>query len=157
MDSLFVTPFEESVCDFFTTMLDCEIQRESASDLQESLSSEPEVVATIKMDGWFSAVVELHLPDPTARALVNRLTGLEFEAVDASVLDGVAESVNIIAGGAKARLASENRPPIDLGLPNVSQGVRNSGACVATDKEIGLCFSSDLGPLSLRIKYASTL
>ncbi len=151
-----MNPFVEGVCDFFAMMLDSEIHHDSVPSQQACYESQNGVVASIEMNGWLSAVVELHLPDDTAVALVNRLTGFESKEVDASVLDGVAESVNIIAGGAKAKLSRENRPPINLGLPSVHHGNTGSVSRTSKTEQLEIYFTSDLGPLLLRVDYEPT-
>ncbi|HPA45771.1 MAG TPA: chemotaxis protein CheX [bacterium] len=152
MDVAFINPFVESVYDFFSTMLDSEVQRKSLS-LREGYRAAPnDVVASIDLDGWIRGTVEISFPRGTAIAVFNRLTGMDSREVDDSVLDSVGESVNIIAGSAKAKLGQADAPPLDLGIPRVFCG-HQDGIDSQTMRWIEISFASGLGPLALRVAF----
>ncbi|MCL4694022.1 MAG: chemotaxis protein CheX [Candidatus Hydrogenedentes bacterium] len=60
--------------------------------------------------------------EAVAVSCVSKLPGAEIKRVNATVVDGIAELVNIIAGDAKARLTEDDAPPLTLSLPAVVRG-----------------------------------
>ena len=155
MDASLIAPFVESIHDFFSMMLDSEVQRKSLAFRERTSASAKDIVASIDLNGWLRGTIDLLLPEETAIAVFNRLTGLQSDTVDDSVLDGVAESVNIIAGSAKSKLAHGERPPLDLGIPSVSHGRSPGNPSVPEEKSIEVSFTSGLGPLVLRVTLES--
>jgi CheY-specific phosphatase CheX len=70
------------------------------------------------------------------------------------VTDTVAELVNIIAGGAKAKLHTGDAP-ITLSLPNV---IHSKGCTVhypTTSVWLDVPFTGELGPFSMRLGFQS--
>ena len=74
--------------------------------------------------------------------------------LDEGVLDAVGEMVNIVAGGAKAKLPHlEDRAPIDLGLPTVVRGHSYMVAYPSNSVWLDVPFSSELGSFNLRVNF----
>ncbi len=85
--------------------------------------------------------------------LVSALLDQELHVMDETVVDGVAELVNIVAGGAKAKFATANGQPIELGLPTV---VRGSDYTVEYGTKVvwlEVPFTSELGAFTLRVTF----
>lgn len=151
----YVNPFVNSVKDLFSTMLKCDVKR---GDL--SLKREPgrpnEMLALIGLSGGDVQVrgtVALSLPVQTAVAMSNRLLGTQATEASEAVADSVAEMLNIMAGGAKAKLPHADRNPIQLSLPTVLRD-HGSGFSVQHPRDtawLEIPFTSDLGPFSLRV------
>lgn len=147
----YINPFIESVFDLCTTMLDCKVERGDVS-LSKTLANECEIVALIGLSGSARGNVALSFPHQTALAMVSRFMGLKINAIDGTVSDAVAEMVNIVAGGAKARLCDGERP-IDLGLPNVIRGKEYTVEYPSSSVWLDIPFTCDLGPFSLRVTF----
>jgi chemotaxis protein CheX len=154
MRAEFINPFIESVYDLFKTMLGCEARRGEVS-LARSVSSGHEVIALIGLSGVVRGTVALAFPARTALHMVNRLLGVETIGVNDEVLDAVAELVNIVAGGAKAKLNGETGTPISLSLPTVVQGKDYSVEYPSYAKWLDVPFTSELGPFTLRVIFES--
>ncbi len=149
----YINPFIESVYDLFSTMLGCQAKRGDIA-LAKPGGALQEITALIGLSGRARGTVALSFPEPTALAMVGRLLGVEMDTVDETIADALGEMVNIVAGGAKAKLANENGgSPIDLSLPNVIQG---SNYCVDYPSHttwLDVPFSSELGSFSLRVTF----
>ncbi len=147
----YINPFIESVTSVFSTMLEAEAVREHAN-LTGAPAAPREITAFIGLSGPVRGTVALSLPLETALATVNRLLATDIKVMDDTVSDGVAELVNMIAGGAKTKFSGDGTP-IDLSLPTI---VRGSGYTV--DYPTGVMwlempFSSELGSFSLRVTF----
>jgi chemotaxis protein CheX len=150
MDVRYVNPFIEAVDDIFSTMLGSVVVRGTIA-LSNGMASPRSLVAFIALSGPVSGIVSLHLPSSTAIKIVNSLLDTDGLTVDDAVLDGIAELVNIIAGGAKAKLTDGSGPPADLGLPVVVRGARYQADPTVKSKWLEIPFTSGLGPFCLRV------
>ena len=149
----YINPFIESVYDLFTTMLSASISRGDVG-VTKDLSDPTAITALIGMSGPARGMVSLSFPGATALKMVNRLLGTTSKVMDDSVSDAVAEIVNIVAGGAKAKFPLEDgAPPIDLSIPTVVRG-RNYNVDYPSDAVwLEVPFTSDLGPFCLRVTF----
>jgi chemotaxis protein CheX len=146
----YINPFIESVHDLFLAMLSCEAKR---GDINLSKEIPPcrDIVALIGLSGQTRGIVALSFPVTTALAMVGRLLKSEVLVVDETVKDGVAEIVNIVAGGAKVKLGLKDGPPIELSLPTVVRGNSYSVDYPSRSIWLDIPFTSELGPFSLRV------
>ena len=151
MELKYINPFIESVHDLFTNMLGCRVERLNPKVVSDGSVSH-EIVGLIGLSGPTRGNVALLLPEATAKAMVGRLLGEEIHEIDDDVIDAVAELVNIIAGGAKARL-SEGEPPIKLSLPNVIRGRDCTVHYPTKAVWLELPFTSELGEMILRLSF----
>lgn len=117
----YVNPFIESVGDLFDTMLGCEAKR---GDLAATPHKPPvqSIVAIIGLSGSVRGNVVMAFPAQTAMQITQTLLGGEIVEMDQTVLDAMAELVNIVAGGAKAKLNEAQDSPANLSLPTVIKG-----------------------------------
>ena len=117
--------------------------------------SEPSgITALIGMSGPARGMVSLSFPSDTALQMVNRLLSTETTEVDDSVADAVAEIVNIVAGGAKAKFPlEEGARPIDLSLPTIVRGQNYNVDYPSDSVWLEVPFTSDLGPFYLRVTF----
>ena len=148
----YINPFIESVHDLFATMLTAKASRGTVA-VSRGEGSFHDIVALIGLSGPARGMVTLAFPIKTALNIVNRLLGTESRIIDDTVSDAIAEVVNIVAGGAKARFKIENGPPIDLSLPSV---IRGNSFCVDHPSEttwLEVPFESDLGPFTMRVTF----
>lgn len=150
MDVRYINPFLGSVTDIFKTMLNAWVRRGTVS-LQTAAVPPECLTALIGLSGSARGVVTVVLPVRTAVSVVNRMLGEELTTVTPDVIDGVAEMVNLIAGGAKARLVADAAKPIDLGLPTVVTGDRFAVSYPSNTSWLEIPFDSQLGYFSLRV------
>lgn len=146
-----VNPFIESVHEMFTTMFQAGVTRGEVG-ICRGETDPKDIMALIGLSGQVRGTVTLAFPVKTALAIVGRLLGTEHRVLDDTVSDAIAEVVNIVAGGAKAKLKVDG-PPVDLSLPTVVRG--NSFSIDYPSKSIWLQvpFESDLGHFTLRVTF----
>ena len=108
------------------------------------------VSGIIGLGGENSGIVVMTLPEVTACKSVGEFVGMPFDMVDADVIDGVKEFVNIIVGAAKSRLA-EKGYQYDLGLPKIILGDNYINDHGSDSKSIVVPFESKFGDFSLDI------
>jgi chemotaxis protein CheX len=151
----YINPFVESVCDLFSTMLAAKVTRgtvEMADSGGQGQSSE--ITGLIGWSGPARGTLALALPESTAMALASRLLGIEYTTMEDDVLDAVSEILNIIAGGAKAKLSeSQGLGTIDLSLPTVICGARYDVQYPSQTNWIEVPFTSDLGSFGIRVTF----
>jgi chemotaxis protein CheX len=148
----YINPFIETVEELFEKMLTCAVKRGEVTFSKE-VPPNRDIVALIGLSGPARGIVALSFPVSTALAIVGRMLGGEIRVVDDSVKDGVAELVNIVAGGAKARLNADHGTPIDLSLPTVVRGNSYTVDYPSQSVWLEIPFTSDLGPFSLRVTF----
>ncbi len=149
MQVTYINPFLESVCSVFKTMLNTEAKRGDVGMVKNACGPR-EMTALIGLSGNVRGTVALAMPLNTALALVNRMLGTSSHVIDETVSDGVAELVNMIAGGAKTQFSGEGTP-IDLSLPTVVRGEGYDVQYPSGAKWLEIPFSSELGSFSLRV------
>lgn len=148
--SEYIDPFIESIYDLFSTMLRCEAKRLDNDPSGEALATE--IAVLTGFSGPVRGTVNLLFPAATALAMVNRLLDAEKESVSGMVLDGVAELLNIVAGGAKAKLnTGDGASIIELSLPTVIRGTDFKLAGPSQSDCFEIPFTSELGPFLLRV------
>jgi chemotaxis protein CheX len=148
----YINPFIESVYGLFATMLTAKASRGNVAVARDG-GPPHDVVALIGLSGPARGMVTLAFPAKTALNIVNRLLGTELHIMDDTVSDAIAEVVNIVAGGAKARFKIEKGPPIELSLPTV---VRGNSFCVDYPTKttwLEVPFDSELGPFTMRVTF----
>jgi len=155
MNVAYINPFIESVNDLFTTMLGCSAERGKVGLVKPGEPS-GDLTALIGLSGPVRGTVALSFPDTTARAMVGRMTGLPEADVAESLGDGLAELVNIVAGGAKAKLNSGDGAVTDLSLPTVVRGQQYAVEGLTQTTWLDVPFASELGTFTLRVTFEQT-
>ncbi len=151
----YVNPFIESVYELFTTMLSAKAARGDIGVSKDGASANPhEITALIGISGRARGMVSLSFPAVTALNMVNRLLGMEIQALDDTVSDAVAELVNIVAGGAKAKFPIGDGEPMALSLPTVVRGTGYKVDYPSGAMWLEVPFNSDLGPFSMRVTFS---
>lgn len=153
METENINPFIESVAEVFGNMLETDIKRDStgiANDFQQ----DPDVIGIIGLSGTAQGIAALTFPVKTALAVVGRMVGMSYTTVDASVIDGVGELINIIAGNAKAKYAGHK---IKISLPTVVRGRMCSISKTESTVDMTVPFDSALGHFSLTVAFRPTL
>jgi len=152
MNVEYINPFIESVYDLFTTMLGCEAKR-GEIDVVDTTGDVRDIVALVGLSGPASGTLSMSFPVNTAMAIASRMLGMDVKIVDNTVSDAVAEVVNIVGGGAKAKLVDGNHEPIELSLPTVVRGNSYTVDYPSRSVWLEVPFTSDLGEFSMRVTF----
>jgi len=147
----YINPFIEAVYDLFGTMLNAKATRGEVGVAGEKGNAR-DMMALIGLSGPARGMVALSFPVQTALNMVNQLLGTETKVVDDSVSDAIAELVNIVAGGAKAKFPVSGAP-IDLSLPTVVRGDNYDVDYPSESVWLEVPFDSDLGSFVLRVTF----
>ena len=145
-----ICPFIESTSEVFTVMLNCELKRGKMS-LREHSTNSRHLTGFIGLKGEVSGRVAMTFPPDTAIKIVNKLLNIQVEAVDSDVCDAIGEIMNMVAGGAKAKLCDPNRRPIDMTLPTVVRGKHFDVENPLCSSWLHVSFDSLFGPFTLRM------
>jgi chemotaxis protein CheX len=150
----FINPFIESVSETFSTMLGTTATRGTIGVTSDAFRNPLEIMALIGLSGPARGTVALCFPTSTALNVVSAMLGQSLRVVDETVSDGIAELVNMVAGSAKAKLATQlEQGPMNLSLPTV---VRGSSYTVSQPSQavwLEVPFTSGHGPLVLRVTF----
>ncbi|HOJ33965.1 MAG TPA: chemotaxis protein CheX [Candidatus Hydrogenedentes bacterium] len=146
----FVNPFLESTYAFFSSMLSCKARR-GMPGLTDGSKRPNEVLALIGISGAVRGSLAITMPAETAIAIAGKLLGTQLSGFDETVSDCLGEAVNIIAGGAKAKLSELLNTTLDLTLPTVIRGGSYEMYSPSRVKWLEVPFSSDLGNFALRV------
>jgi chemotaxis protein CheX len=147
IEAEFVGPFVAGVEQMLSSMMgaSCELTDEHAH------WPEPFVSGIITLSGDARGQVALCFPRETAAVVVAEMLGLEAGEVDSEMLqDGVGEMTNIVAGNAKAQLAS-TRYAFNLSLPSIITGPNHHIEMFKAHSAAVRHFQSSLGPFCLQL------
>jgi len=145
VDVLSIHPFIDSVHDVFDSMLGCEVHLKETRTLGSGAISS-DIIGVIGLSGTAQGVVAVRLPEKTALAVIGKMVGAEFTTVDFSIIDGVGELVNIVAGSAKGRLKGHS---ISVSLPTVVKGDIYRLSNLHNALWLEVCFESSLGEFAV--------
>lgn len=154
MKAELVNPFIESVMDVFGTMLGASATRGQVKVSREG-SGPGDLLALVGISGDTKGTVAVSFPADTAYKVVGAITGMNFGEIDETVIDGVAEVTNMIAGGAKAKLNTNGGIPMDLGLPSVVTGREYHVDYPKKSIWLEVPFDSELGNFVMRVTFES--
>jgi chemotaxis protein CheX len=154
MKAQHINPFIDSVSELFESMLDCPAHAGKIGLSDDKQEDDPYIIGLIGLSGTAKGIISIKLPEETARKVIGRMVGMEFDEVDSTVIDGVGELVNIIAGNAKSKFEGHS---ISLSLPSVVRGnlykLQNIGKMVW----LSLPFESELGNFFIEISFKSVV
>jgi chemotaxis protein CheX len=147
-----INPFIESVTETFTSMLDCPVTVGKPS-VTEDDDGANDIIGVIGLTGTAKGIVAIKFPTQTAMDAVGKMVGVKFKDIDSSIIDGVGELINIIAGNAKVKFRGQR---ISLSLPTVVRGnmykLNNlTGAVFLT-----LPFDSSVGKFDILVSFKAT-
>ncbi len=150
MKAELVNPFIESVQEIFTTMLGVQARRGKVG-ITDAEKSPGDLVALIGISGRATGNVALSLPSQTALAIVGQLMSETYTSITDDVIDGIAEMVNMLAGGAKAKMNVDGETPMGLSLPTVVSGDNYKVKYPTKTIWIEVPSECDLDPFIIRI------
>ena len=143
----YINPFVVSTQHVFATMLDCEISRDQPF-LKEQPEPHHEVNSIIELSGKAIGTVVLSLDRAVALKAASVMLKSQVTEVDDVVVDAVGELVNIIAGGAKAKL---EQFALSVSLPHVSVGKQPLECFPAQSKPICIPFECPWGGVMIEV------
>jgi chemotaxis protein CheX len=152
MKAEYINPFITAVFELFSTMMGCEAKRGQIAIAKDGAGSK-EITALIGLGGQARGSVSISLPYETARGMVAQMLGVDGELEEDTLVDGVAELVNIVAGSAKAKFCQDGGTPLDLSLPTVIRGEGFQIDYPSKTVWIEVPFSSELGPFKVRVTF----
>jgi chemotaxis protein CheX len=145
-----INPFIESAENLFQTMFSSPIKKENPN-LQTRLEPTLDIISLIGLSGAFQGIVSMSFPIKTSLNMVSYLYGKDIVVVDSTVIDAVAEFVNVLAGGAQSKLNKILNEPIELSIPTVIRGNQFSIEYPMMAKWIEIPFTSNLGQFVIRV------
>ena len=156
MRAEFINPFLQAA----TEVLESELgsaPRRGAVGLQRSAYTSDDVTAVVAVTGSIAGVVMFAMTEATARAMVSRMMGQDFEEFDALAQSGIAEIGNVITGRA-AILLSEAGLPSDLAPPMLLVG-RNTMISTLDVQRLVIPIETDLGKIEIQValKFSSAI
>jgi chemotaxis protein CheX len=149
-----INPFIKSTRETFITMLGCEAHRGDVAVSQRKPEDPRQILAMVGLSGRMRGMVSITFPERTALRVVERLLGMEADAVDETVYDAISEMANIIAGGAKAELSGAHEKPLELSLPTVVHGAGYEVEFPSGAVWVEIPFESELGAFTVRVTFA---
>lgn len=93
-----------------------------------------DVIANLGLTGQHSGNISLYLNETMALKMAGWLMQEDYHELNSEVFESVGEVVNLIAGGLKNRLSSEEEDIFDMSIPLVISG-RDKQIFHGTDKE----------------------
>lgn len=148
----YINPFIQSTHELFSTMLSSKVERGKAG-VTTSKKNPYDITAMIGVSGYARGMVSLSFPKATALQMCGRMLGMEMAEMDDTVSDAVAEMVNIVAGGAKAKFPQKDGRPLALSLPTVIRGSNYEVDYPSDSTWLEVPFTSDLGEFSMRVTF----
>ncbi len=145
----YINPFIEATVNTFQTMCSLTPVREKVflkGDGEETYG----VSGIIGLGGEATGAVVLNLPEALAIGVVGKFVGEEFTTITSSVVDGVGELTNIIAGDAKNRLIQKGYK-FEIGLPRIVTGRNYITAQNKSVPCLVVTFTCDIGRFCLEV------
>ncbi len=110
------------------------------------------VSAMIGLTGDLTAMLGIHCPENVGLAISGAMLGMELEEVDADVKDALGEISNMLAGGIKERVSSENIN-LDLAIPTAVAGTSYTISAPKGSQRVVVPFTIEQGQFFVEIKY----
>jgi len=147
-----IKPFVLSTIDVFESMMDTSVKAGKVVKCTGEADSQ-NLIGIIGLSGTAKGTVALKFPEKTALSIVGAMIGDKIETFDSSVVDGIGELVNIIAGKAKLNMLDHK---LSMSLPTVIRGsiYNTSGPDRSDWYEIP--FTSNLGNFSLSVTFKTS-
>lgn len=134
MNDKLYTAFVDATHNVFNLMLNIS----EISDLPtENFKCDDEVDIAIGVVGDLQGEVVYRFPIPTSLNMVNVMSGMQFEEVDAFVTSAISEIANIISGNVLTALSNSDvkcdiLPPVQCKLDEDKEYEMKTSCCIAT-------------------------
>lgn len=119
MKSNHINPCIEATVDTYKTMLGITPYRNGKLEVKTGVFPVSQCMGVIGFTGKVRGAMLIGMSEEVACKTISSFLDKEILTIDADVLDGIGEIINIIAGGASAKLAEYR---IGLGIPTVLVG-----------------------------------
>ncbi|MHB0957504.1 MAG: chemotaxis protein CheX [Pirellulaceae bacterium] len=116
--SAYIAPFAASLVDIFASMFQCALTPAKSSHT-DKMHTTRDVTAIVGLAGKAEGNIVISLDSQVALSLTESMLGQRPATLDENVIDAVGETLNIIAGQAKAQLG---QLALNLGIPTVVTG-----------------------------------
>lgn len=124
-DDHVLKPFRLSIQEIFQTMVLHDLE-EIETYRSSGMFHFGDVTARMTLDGDCEGGISLTMDEPLARIVISSIMGRDpMELEESEILDGAGELINMIAGGAKARL-SQSDWHFSLSSPTVETGQKQT-------------------------------
>jgi len=141
----------DATLEVFASMIFIDIAAElpsadPASDIDPNLSS------LIGLAGDLKGILAIHCPAAVALGITSSMLGMEVTELDEDVKDAIGEIANMVAGGLKVALASDDKK-IELAIPTtvIGKSIHTSGLSRAT--RVMIPFSSPIGRFGVELRF----
>ena len=148
MRAEFINPFLQAASEVLESELGKKPLRGNVG-LQRSGYTSDEVTAIVAVTGEIAGMVMFAMNEATARAMVSRMMGQEFETFDALAQSGIAEIGNVITGRA-AVLLSEAGFTSDLAPPMLLVGA-NTMISTLDVQRLVIPLETELGKVEIQV------
>ena len=109
-----------------------------------------DITGVIGFSGGRQGSILISLSDAIALSAVGGMLGMELEEIDSDVRDGVAELVNMIAGGAKTKV-QEKGFDFELSIPNTVIGANHQITAPASSSRTRMDFGTPSGDFFIEV------
>lgn len=141
----------EAALEVFASMIFIEITP-GAPTGGEDAAIDSNLTSMIGLAGDLRGVLSVHCPEKTALGITGAMLGMEMGEMDEDVKDAIGEITNMVAGGLKTALLSEEKDT-ELAIPTTAIGrcIRTSGLSGATSFMVP--FHTPAGDFGIELRY----
>ena len=148
MRAEFINPFLQAATEVLEAELGTAPMRGSVG-LQRSSYTSDDVTAVVAVTGSIAGMVMYAMTEDTARGIVSRIMGQDFDQFDVLAQSGIAEIGNVITGRA-AVLLTEAGFPSDLAPPMLVVG-SNSLISTLDVQRLVIPMETELGKVEIQV------
>src|SRR5438270_12847560 len=153
MRAEFINPFLQAATEVLEAELGSVPTRGSVG-LQRSSYTSDDDTAVVAVTGSIAGMVMFAMTERTARGIVSRIMGQDFEEFDALAQSGIAEIGNVVTGRAAVLLAEAGFPS-DLAPPMLVVG-RNTMISTLDVQRIVIPMETELGKIEVQVALKLT-
>ena len=153
MRAEFINPFLQAATEVLESELGSQVKRGSIG-LQRSAYTSDEVTAVVAVTGDVAGMVLFAMTDGTARGIVSKMMGQDFEEFDALAQSGIAELGNVVTGRA-AILLAEAGFPSELAPPMLLVG-RNTLISTLDVQRLVIPIETEMGKVEIQVALKLT-
>jgi len=134
MRSELINPFIEATVSTFETMCRLKPVRSGNLQIRDGMITTYDFVGILGLSGSVKGAVVMSMPVELGKVVIGKFVGEAINEVNADLMDGFGEILNIIAGAAAAKIdalhpTSELEKKITLALPTVVIGKDQQLSC----------------------------
>jgi len=141
----------DAILEVFASMVFIDIAAELPAE-ESTLEIQPNLSSLIGFAGDLKGILAIHCPAAVAMGITTSMLGMEVVDLGEDVKDAIGEIANMVAGGLKVGLATEDKK-IELAIPTtvVGKSIHTSGLSGAT--RVMIPFSSPLGRFAVELRF----